>query len=242
MTDGLFLTRTELRELAELLREIPELADDLVIARSKQAKLSSRTDFRMRRRPGEQPLPYDPAAATAADHLHAVLGGWVRLVCEQRALDYRGAPITADLARWLDRNLIALAMTDGVQGAPLEIGRAVRIATDVVCPPVATTEWDEGMIERARAGRLNASGIATLAKELGAEYRTLTVRRVQTLRDAGRIAPVPGPWAPGWPEMFVVGAVLDQHLAHPVRQRTGSKNACSNSISEEIVDRAGRDR
>ncbi|MFC3963518.1 hypothetical protein [Nocardia jiangsuensis] len=231
--DGLYLTRAEIIALAALLREIPDLADDLVIARSKQAKLGGRTDFRMHRRPGEQPLPYNPAAAGAADHLHAVLVGWVRLVCEQRALDYQGAPTTAGLARWLDHNLIALAMTDGVQGAPLEIGRAVRIATDIVCPPAPSTEWDADMITRARAGRLNASGIATLAKELGAEYRTLTVRRVQTLRDAGRIAPVPGPWAPGWPEMFVVGEVLDQHLAHRARQRRKPQKCLVASDFEE---------
>ncbi|WP_068058933.1 hypothetical protein [Nocardia xishanensis] len=215
----LYLSRAGIRELAELLREIPDLADDLAIARTRQAKLGARGDYRMRHRPSEQPLPYNPAAARAADHLHAVLVGWVRLVCEQRGLGYAGSTTTAGLSRWLDKNLIALAMTEGVGGAPQEIGQAVRAATMIVCPPTTAIVFDSAMVEQARAHRLNASGIATLAKELGDEYRNLTVRRVQTLRDSGKITPVPGPWAPDWPEMFVVGEVLDQHLAYPSRSR-----------------------
>ncbi|MET8774010.1 hypothetical protein ABZV58_03180 [Nocardia sp. NPDC004654] len=215
----LYLSRVEIRELAESLREIPELAEDLAIARTRQAKLGSRGDYRMHRRASEQPLPYNPAAARAADHLHAVLVGWVRLVCEHRSLDYAGSTTTAGLSRWLDKNVIALAMTAGVESAPREIGEAVRAATTVVCPPAVELNLDPSMIDQARTRRLNASGIATLAKELGNEFRSLTVRRVQTLRDAGKIAPVPGPWAPDWPETFVVGEVLDQHLAHPSRLR-----------------------
>ncbi|WP_431954152.1 hypothetical protein [Nocardia lijiangensis] len=222
MTDEpnhLYLSRAEVRELVGSLREIPDLAEDLAIARTRQDKLGSRGDYRMQRRPSEQPLPYNPAAARAADHLHAVLVGWVRLVCEQRGLDYTGSTTTAGLSLWLDKNLIALAMTPGVESAPREIGEAVRAATRVVCPPAVEVNLEPSMIDQARTHRLNASGIATLAKELGDEYRSLTVRRVQTLRDAGKIAPVPGPWAPDWPEMFVAGDVLDQHLAHPRRSR-----------------------
>ncbi|MEV0294517.1 hypothetical protein [Nocardia sp. NPDC050710] len=215
----LYLDRTELRALAELLREIPDLADDLTISRTRQSRTGAQGDFRMHRRPSEQPLPYNPAAARAADELHAVLVSWVRLVCEQRGIDYPGSPSTAGMARWLDRNLIALAMTEGVVQAPAEIRRVVQAAQWIVCPPSAPIVLDESELARARAHRLNASGIATLAKELGEEYRTLTVRRVQTLRDAGKIAPLPGPWAPDWPEQFLVGHVLDQHIAHPSRAR-----------------------
>ncbi|TQM29852.1 hypothetical protein [Nocardia bhagyanarayanae] len=215
----LYLERTELRALAELLREIPDLAEDLTISMTKQARNGARRDFRMHRRPGEQPLPYNPAAARAADALHAELVSWVRLACEQRGLDYTGSPTTAGLARWLDRNLIALAMTEGAEDAPARIRGVVEAALWIVCPAEAPVVLDESALARARTHRLNASGIAALAKELGAEYRTLTVRRVQTLRDAGRIAPLPGPWAPDWPEQFLVGQVLDEHRAYPSRSR-----------------------
>lgn len=216
----LYLDRFELRALTELLREIPDLVDELVIARTKQARTGTRGDFRMHRRPSEQPLPYDPAAARAADELHAILVSWVRLVCEQRGIRYPGSPTTTGLARWLDRNLVAFAMTEGVRSAPTEIRAAVRAAHRIVFPaaePIVT--FDDSALALARSQRLNASGIATLAQQLGDSYRSLTVRRVQTLRDAGAITPVPGPWAPDWPELFVVGPVLDAHLAHPTRRR-----------------------
>ncbi|CAM4519658.1 hypothetical protein NONI108955_41390 [Nocardia ninae] len=215
----LYLDRIELRALAELLCEIPDLAEDLSISLTRQSRLSTRGDYRMNRRPSEQPLPYNPAASRAADELHAVLVSWVRLVCEQRGLDYAGSPSTPGLARWLDRNLIALAMTEGAEGAPEEIRTVVQAALGIVCPPAAPIVLDEQKLEQARRHRLNASGIATLAKELGAEYQGLTVRRIQTLRNAGKIAPLPGPWAPGWPELYTVGEVLDEHLAHPMRRR-----------------------
>ncbi|MEU8895478.1 hypothetical protein [Nocardia sp. NPDC048505] len=213
----LFLDRTELRALAGLLREIPDLAEDLTISMTKQARTGVRV--RTRGRSTHQALPYDPAAAEAAAALHATLVSWVRLVCEQRDLEYSGSTTTAGLARWLDRNLVALAMTDGVQAAPAGIRAVVERAQRIVCPSREPIVLDASTLERARAHRLNASGIAALAKELGDEYRTLTVRRVQTLRDAGRIAPLPGPWAPDWPEQFVVGRVLDEHRCHPTRRR-----------------------
>lgn len=224
----LYLDRAELRALAELLREIPDLAEDLAVSLTRQSRLSTRGDYRMNRRPSEQPLPYNPAASRAADELHAVLGSWVRLVCEQRGLDYTGSPSTPGLARWLDRNLIALAMTEGAEGAPEDIRTVVQAALWIVCPPAAPVVLDEGMVEQARRHRLNASGIASLAKELGEQYRGLTVRRIQTLRNAGRIAPQPGPWAPGWPELFTVGTVLDEHLAYPTRRRARADVTDSN--------------
>ncbi|MFI9506982.1 hypothetical protein [Nocardia sp. NPDC052566] len=219
----LYIDRADLRALADLLREIPDLAEDLAIARTRQSRLSSRGDYRMHRRPSEQPLPYNPAAARAAEEMHAVLVSWVRLVCEQRALEYSGASSTSGLARWLDRNLIALAMTEGADGALGEIRTVCRAALNIICPPQAPVVLEQSEVERARRHRLNASGIAALAKELGEPFRNLTVRRIQTLRDAGKIAPLPGPWALDWPELYAVGQVLDEHLAHPVRRRGRSE-------------------
>ncbi|MFR9750482.1 hypothetical protein ACL02S_05540 [Nocardia sp. 004] len=215
----LYLDRVQLRELVELLREIPELVEDLGIALTKQARLSSPGDYRMHRRPSEQPLPYNQAAALVADELHAVLVSWVRLVCEQRGIEYSGAPSTPGLARWLDRNVIALAMTEGVQDAPTDVRAVVKAAWQVICPSEARATVDHDRVEQARQQRMNVSGIVALAKELDESYRGLTARRVRTLRDAQKVAPVPGPWAPEWPELYVVGEVLDAHLAYPVRKR-----------------------
>ncbi|MFX0581193.1 hypothetical protein [Nocardia nepalensis] len=221
----LYLDRSQLRALADLLRAVPELDEDLTIARSRQARIGARRDFRMRRRPSEQPLPYDQAAADAADSLRAVLVSWVRLVCEQRAIEYPGSTTTAGLARWLACNLIALAMTEGAEAAPSEINGAIQAALRVISPPDESAVFDDSTLLLARSQRLNASGLAALAKRLGDEYRALTVRRVQTLRDAGKISPIPGPWSPEWPELFAVGQVLDAHLAYPSRHRRTSSAA-----------------
>ncbi|MFI5781118.1 hypothetical protein [Nocardia sp. NPDC051570] len=224
MSDQLYIDGAAVRELAELLREIPDLATDLLDSVTRRARLGTREQ--RWQHSDTQPLPFNPVASEASDRLHTALVGWVRLVCEHRGLDYDGPTSTGGLARWLDRNLIALAMTPGVEDAPGEIRAVVEAATRIVCPPATVIELDTAALALARRSRLNASGIATLAKELGAQYRGLTVRRIQTLREAGRIAAAPGPWAPDWPEQYAVGEVLDAHLIHPLRRRrTAAKDS-----------------
>jgi hypothetical protein len=222
--DHLYLDQDRIRELADLLREIPDLTTDLTDAMARRARLGGGA-ARRQPRAADQPLPYNAAAADVARELHAVLVSWVRLVCEHRGLDYDGDPSTAGLAVWLHRNIFALVMTPGVEDAPEEIGALVRVAARIVCPPATVIRLDAARLDAARRQRLNASGIATLARELGEEYRGLNTRRIQTLRDADRIHPVPGPWAPDWPEQFVVGEVLDAHLEHPRRGRSAPRKA-----------------
>ncbi|MFD7843479.1 hypothetical protein ACFV4K_11170 [Nocardia sp. NPDC059764] len=214
----LYLEVGALRELAELLAGIPDLVEDLADSVNGRSRLGA-ANARLSGRTSDQPLPFSVGAARVRDHLHASLIGWVRLVCEQRALDYSGPTSTAGLAAWLRTNLIALAMTEGVESAPADIRAAVEAAERVVCPPAQRFVIDAASVEAARRARLNVSGIAILAQELGDPFRTVTVRRIQTLRDAGKVAPVPGPWAPDWPELFLVGDVLDAHLKYPMRRR-----------------------
>ncbi|WP_280358131.1 hypothetical protein [Nocardia otitidiscaviarum] len=218
----LYLSHAAIRDLDRLLREIPDLAEDLTDAIACRTRLNGPTEYRLQPRAATQPLPYNPAASQAADHLHATLVSWTRLICEQRDLTYTSGTTTAALARWLHRNLIAFAMTEGVESAPTDIAAAVDTATRIVCPPARDRPLDAAQLAQARRTRLSASGIATLAKELGEQYEALTVRRVQTLRDAGRIDPVPGPWSPDVPELFVVGEVLDAHLIHPTRRHAAA--------------------
>lgn len=215
----LYLDRTVARELARTLGDIPDLAEDLADARTRQTRFGA-VDYRTRDGAREQRLPFNPAAARAEDDLQAVLVSWIRLVCEERAIAYGGDVSIAGMAEWLQRNIIALAMTEGVEAAPGEIAAAVAAAEAVVCPPVGANAVDADLVARARAVRLNAAGIGKLAEQLGDEYRGLTVRRMRTLRAAGLIRPVPGPWSRDWPELYVVGEVLDAHLALPTRRRT----------------------
>lgn len=220
----LYLDRAALKDLSELLREIPGLTADLDDAVACRTRLTDPAN-RVSPRSNDQPLPFNPKAAAVRDHLHATLVAWVRLVCEQRAVDYSGNPSTAGLSRWLDRNLIALAMTEGVDAAPADLRSAVDAAARIICPPAVEIVIDASQIEAARRVRLNISGIALLAKELGEPFNTVTPRRIQTLRDAGRLGSVPGPWSPDWPEQFIVGEVFDAHLAYPMRKRKSKSDS-----------------
>lgn len=214
----LYLDREAARDLARMLGDIPDLAEDLSDARTRQTRFGA-VDYRTRNGAREQRLPFNPAAARAADHLQSVLVAWVRLVCEQRGVTYGGAASISGMAEWLQRNIVALAMTEGVEAAPAEIAAAIEAAETVVCPPAEIAAADADLVLRARAVRLHAPAIGKLAEELGDGYRNLTARRVRTLRKAGLITPVPGPWAADWPELFVVGKVLDAHRALPARLR-----------------------
>jgi hypothetical protein len=215
----MFVGRHEVKLLRELLRDIPALAIELGIAVTKQARLGEIGRNRKPRRPSAPPLPYHLGAAEAAEELHNELVGWVRLTCEQRVINYEGSISTPGLARWLERNVVALAMTEGAENAYVGIKDAVQRAEWIVCPPVMPVVYDQQKYEKARRLRLNPSGIAALVKELDEKYRHLTARRVRVLRDAGLIERAPGPWHPDWPELFVVGEVLDAHLELPIRER-----------------------
>lgn len=217
-TDHLYLSHEAIRDLATVLAEIPDVAEDLEDAVTRRARHNA-PSHRLSSRTSDQPLPFSPTAARARDHLHATLVAWVRLICEQRAVPYKGDPTTPGLSRWLHRNLIAFAMTEGVESAPAEIRSAVDAALNIISPAPAKLTINASQLAAARRTRLNMSGIATLARELGEPFAKVTVRRIQTLRDAGKITPIPGPWSPDCPEQFTVGEVLDAHLAHPMRQR-----------------------
>lgn len=234
-----FIPRHELTKLKEILSEIPSLAADLPDTITKQARLGEVGRGCRHRRPSEQPLPFHVDAAQVAADLHNALTGWVRLVCEQRAMEYmpigylradfvgplqpgvkrvgRGhVASTAEMARWLERHMVALAMTEGSETALDELGHLADTAHRLICPPQQAIVIDKAKEAMARAQLLNANGIATLAKELGEEYRHLTRRRVHVLKEAGLIHPLPGPWMS---LMFRVGDVLDAHLALPIRER-----------------------
>lgn len=216
--DHRYIARHDVKLLREHLRDIPQLAEDLAIAVMRQDRYE-RGGGGAQRRPSEQPLPYSIAAQEAADHLHNTIGGWVRVVCEHRESRYDDHDATPALARWLLRNLETLAHIEGAETARGEIKAAIKRAERIACPPRMIVHIDEHRLAEARALRLNASGIATLARDLGDEWRHLTKRRVYKLAEVGLITPVPGPWHPKWPQPWVVGEVLDAHLQLPIRRR-----------------------
>ena len=245
--DHLLIPRFVLKSLSETLRQIPGLAVDLELLTTRQATIGCSSIGGGSRRDRVYPLPYSERGSEAMEVLHNTLGTWVRHVCEYRAVEYLPVGYThrhgefvgplrehqrrlppgynidtpAALSRWLDRNLIALAMTEGCEEAPDEIGHAVKFALraldrrperiNYVDPTrVAEAERD------AREALLPAAGIEALAKQLGAPYDKLTARRVYTLRNAGKITKQP---VDVGEDVFRCGDVLDAHLAYPARRK-----------------------
>ncbi|MBP2208180.1 hypothetical protein JOJ86_005906 [Rhodococcus percolatus] len=216
--DHFYLPRIDQRALVDLLRAVPPLVEDLAISITRQDR-PSRGGLRISTGDREQPLPYNEKASEVADELHQELARWVRHVCEERSIDYDGTNATVSIARWLDRHIVSLAMTEGADSALIDI-RAVferaRRATD--SPPERSRRIDDAKHIAARNTELHRDGIAKAARELGEQYAGLTAERVNTLRRKGAIHAVRSVIATR-AEIFILGEVLDAHLANPRRSR-----------------------
>ncbi|EOM77918.1 hypothetical protein DW322_08780 [Rhodococcus rhodnii] len=215
----LYLTIADRNQLVATLREIPDLAADLAAAIAlpgypRRYSLEPRV-----RGSGETPVPFPAEAQDAADVLTNELWGWIRLVLEQRRMDYDGATSLEGLARWLQRNIIALSMTEGSGDAPRMIEAAVKLARRACRTPRARTYG--GTVREAESFELNAKAIERMRCELGDEYAGLTTRRIRTLRDRGLLTPVRTvPTTDGPLDVFRLGDVLSAHRSHPTRRRT----------------------
>lgn len=244
--DHFYLKRSDQQQLLDDLHKVPELALELQIAITNQSRIGGGRFGKKTKQKLAELWPYQPEAAEVADDLHDTLEHWARVVCERRQLPYvprgyhypRGfigptrehekrTPIgytetTPGYARWLNRHVIDLAMIDDAVKAKDDIRAVIKHAERIVCPAYSPVEINEERVEAARNDQFNAHGIAVAATELGEEYRNLTERRVQVLRDAGKIRPVvqlSKSWDPSWPRKYRLGDVLDAHLQHPIRRR-----------------------
>lgn len=245
--DHYYLPRADQKALLDLLKKIPSLAEDLAVTTYRQdrigkggMKIASGTD--------EQPLPFNLGASNAIDLLFNEFAVWARLVCESRAISYMPTGFTHDcdfvgplredekrlpygyqesligLARWLRRNIIALAMTEGADTAYSDISTVMdRCWETVDIPPedpVPVHEKDE-VLKRVRARMLHRAAIvqvATLLARQYPEYRGLTVNRVNALRRGGHlVADRCGVITRA--ELFHMGDVMDAHLSVPLRAR-----------------------
>lgn len=244
--DQYHLKPHERRQLSEWLTDdIPALATQLGVAITLQARLEQRVPTLSSTALAEM-RPYDIDAATTADELHDTLARWVRTLCRLNRREF--IPIgythpagfigplgeddvraphtitTSMLSIWLYKHLNELALLPSAPRAYEAIHDKMLEARRIVCPPVIPIRIDKQRVAAARARRLNARGIATLARELGDEYRHLTVRRIRTLRERGLIREVPGRWwvddeDPEQTRQYIVGDVLDAHLKLPIRRR-----------------------
>ncbi len=227
MSETFYLPRPQQQELAQLLHpghqapehiraaSIPSLVEDLAIAIARQDRMG--TGMRIRSGSDEQPLPFNDDASQAADELHNELAGWARLVIEQRHIDYDAGNNTIDIARWLKRWIIALALCEGAETALVDIRKVVKRTRCVVDRP-KDPRWMHADRLEASDSTLNARGIEALARELGEQYAGLNRDRVRTLHSAGKIQPVHIDEGSDEQFLFRVGDVLAAHLTHPTRR------------------------
>lgn len=216
--DGFFIPRHDQQAIVDLLREVPHLTPELAIVITEFDGYATRISYQPRIRSGgnEQPLPIASAAQDAADELRNTLWVWARHTCEHRGRDYDGGHSTDGIAHWLDRNIIALALTEGSEIALPSIEKAIRRVRRAISPgtDMDLKEPDQTKLDRARAWELNARAASQIAKGLGHEYRDLTKRRVLYLMEAHAIRPVRHTMIGKVAEpIFRLGDVLDAHIA-----------------------------
>ncbi|WP_100467586.1 hypothetical protein [Mycobacteroides abscessus] len=117
VADSFYLDKASQHKLREELASIPRMIGELSVTLTRQARIQ-RPGLSMSRRPKpESQVPIHIGAHNAADLLHNCLGTWVRLVCEQRAIVWDKGNDIITLAKWLRVNMIALALTEGSEGA-----------------------------------------------------------------------------------------------------------------------------
>ncbi len=213
--DHFHLDRQGQRVTLDLMSQVPSLAVDLEVTVTRQDQIGSGGP---RVSTGErvQPLPFNAAASEARTSLHAELVRWVRWVSECRNLILPNKDTASALARWIADNVIELALTEGSEDAPMELGAVIRHARSVIDRPQSEViRVDPARLAQAHAEQLNARGIATLAKHIGAQG--LTIRRIKHLRETGKIVPVR--YADKRTPIYQLGDVLDAHYATPERNR-----------------------
>lgn len=228
--DHLFVSRHILREIGDLLDEVPGLIEDLEIAIVKLDHIG-RGMFdglpgKWHKKPSEFPIPFSVDAYDARDKLHNELVGWVRMVCESRAIEDYPKNTTPAVAKWLRDHLMSLGMTEGAHDALAGIGGVVDAVRWIVCPPKRVASERE--IRRTDNVRLNARGVAALARilyEAGDDRCAgLNKRRVLHLREMKYLNTAPGPWHPQFPLQFYVGEVLKSHFVALAKEESQRQN------------------
>ena len=205
--DHFYLDRQARKHLREKLATIPRIAKDIAITECRQA-VTVRPGLSNPRRPKkmESRLPFHIGAADAAHELRNSLATAVRHTCEQRGLDYwpvgythahnfigplqpedrrlppgydEGAPMVT--AKWLWKNVIALALTEGCREFADDIVSAIDYCEREIQGPVDEVVIDEARVKAANKSVVTTSTIDSVAKRLGERGKGLTAERIRTL-------------------------------------------------------------
>lgn len=209
MTMDFFLDRKGQARLQDQLADIPELVEELSITVTRQARVQRPGLGNPRRRRPESQVPFHIGAANATDELHNCLSTWVRLVCEQRAIIYRESNDMVTLAKWLRKNMIALALTEGAEESCDDICYFIGECRKMIdLPPEDEIVIDRGRVSEANRVVVTAGQVEKLANKMGAIGKGLNKRRVETLTRNRKLRPCA---VDGDVKFFRLGDVLDAH-------------------------------
>lgn len=212
-----YLDRKAQRDLRAKLDQVPSLVEDLAVTITRQARVAPRNSMKLHRHKPESKVPFHIAAADAADDLHNTLVAWVRFTCENRQVHYTSREDTLTLARWLNRNIIGLALCKGSETAYEDIAYRIDEARrQVDLPEDAILDIDKSRMAHANLQIVTAGQIDKIAFKLGPLAEGLNKRRVETLDKGGRLKPCA---IDGDTKFYKLGEVLDAHHRHASRRR-----------------------
>ena len=221
--DHFYLDRKGQSALLMTLKSIPDLVEDLAITETKQGHTMKRgvTDSRRPKKLGYR-VPHHEAAFAAGEALRNELGGWVRLVHEQRGLAIECGDNILTLTAWLDKNIITLAMTEGVETAAVDIQFRVAAVKKVIdIPPDDVIVINEAKIKEANRQVVTSGYVEKIAGKLGAVGKGLTASRVRYLSRNGVLKAV---GSDGDTQFYRLGDVLFAHV-QTIKKRRKSKSA-----------------
>lgn len=190
MSDHFRLSAAEMRALQALLREIPDVVEDLAIQLTGQAVTGAQGS--KRRRGDEQPLPFHLGASEAHELLNETLTAWTMHLTQHFAIPFAKRKNTLTLARFLHDHVTQLAMLDGSEDAHDEIAYAIRECRRACDRPNdrAILRSDPMLVTEARSLELNARGCVQIARQLGPKYRECTQARIKYLTKVKALVPV----------------------------------------------------
>lgn len=245
MTD-FFLDRRAQKELRIKLAAIPSLTEDIIDVMARRSRSLNGSDLGLRRpRKRDGQLPLNLGAGNAFTMLRNSLIMAVRHTCKERAIDYmpigfthehgfigplregekripvgydEGAPIVT--AKWLWRNIIAFALTEGatefaddIFDAIAECGRQIDPNYQIVITP--------DRLKAANKQVITASTIEAVAKRLGERGEGLNARRLRTLvRHGLKPSRVD---ADSGTKFYRLGDVLKAHQSVPRREHADQR-------------------
>lgn len=209
MSIDFYLDRANQTRLTEALGTIPTLADQLAVTVTRQARIQKSGLGKPRRQKPGSRMPFHIGASEAADQLHTTLATWVRHTCEHRQIHYRDGNDLISHARWLRRNMIQLALTEGSEEAYIDIRDSIdECQRQVDLPPDDEVHIDAERIREANRQVLTAGQVEKIAPRLGALGNGLNKRRVETLVRQRKLRPCA---MDGDVRFYRLGDVLDAH-------------------------------